>query len=211
MSFVCAQSKEAAKGRFWFVETDLRSGSAIRMDKTGKSILMLLRHLGRLQEVSRAQGGSCCKADCQTQGQTGVEPKLQGLLSPSNMMVRQLVYGARGGRNAALRLHADGLLARGACRHDTRLRPLLAAACRSALCWSPPDQYQRMCCSHQHSSQLEQGGRWCRCCRCPMHPTVPTCYRAHQQTAGCMAVASVHWHSTVSCFSCCWPCFLLRL
>jgi hypothetical protein len=52
MSFVSAQSKEAAKGRFWFVETDLRSGSAIRMDKTGKSILMLLRHLGRLQEVS---------------------------------------------------------------------------------------------------------------------------------------------------------------
>lgn len=51
----CAlQSKEAAKGRFWFVETDLRSGTAIRMDKTGKSILMLLRHLGRLQEVSVA-------------------------------------------------------------------------------------------------------------------------------------------------------------
>lgn len=45
------ESKEAAKGRFWFVETDLRSGTAIRMDKTGKSILMLLRHLGRLQEV----------------------------------------------------------------------------------------------------------------------------------------------------------------
>jgi hypothetical protein len=45
------QSKEAAKGRFWFVETDLKSGSAIRMDKTGKSILMLLRHLGRLVEV----------------------------------------------------------------------------------------------------------------------------------------------------------------
>jgi hypothetical protein len=45
------QSKEAAKGRFWFIETDLKSGTAIRMDKTGKSILMLLRHLGRLQEV----------------------------------------------------------------------------------------------------------------------------------------------------------------
>jgi hypothetical protein len=45
------QSKEAAKGRFWFLETDLKSGTAIRMDKTGKSILMLLRHLGRLQEV----------------------------------------------------------------------------------------------------------------------------------------------------------------
>jgi len=45
------QSKEAAKGRFWFIETDLKSGTAIRMDKTGKSVLMLLRHLGRLQEV----------------------------------------------------------------------------------------------------------------------------------------------------------------
>ena len=49
------QSKEAAKGRYWFLETDLKSGTAIRMDKTGKSILMLLRHLGRLQEVSGAE------------------------------------------------------------------------------------------------------------------------------------------------------------
>lgn len=45
------QTKDAAKGRFWFLETDLRAGTAIRMDKTGKSILTLLRHLGRLQEV----------------------------------------------------------------------------------------------------------------------------------------------------------------
>jgi hypothetical protein len=46
-----AQTKEGVRGRFWFLETDLRSGTAIRMDKTGKSVLMLLRHLGRLQEV----------------------------------------------------------------------------------------------------------------------------------------------------------------
>lgn len=58
LSHTALQSKEAAKGRFWFVETDLRSGTAIRMDKTGKSILMLLRHLGRLQEVSAASPGS---------------------------------------------------------------------------------------------------------------------------------------------------------
>jgi hypothetical protein len=53
------QSKEAAKGRFWFFETDLKAGTAIRMDKTGKSILMLLRHLGRLQEVSEAAHTGC--------------------------------------------------------------------------------------------------------------------------------------------------------
>jgi len=47
--------KDAARGRFWFLETELKAGTAVRMDKTGKSILMLLRHLGRLQEV-----GGCC-------------------------------------------------------------------------------------------------------------------------------------------------------
>jgi hypothetical protein len=40
------------------VETDLKAGTAIRMDKTGKSILMLLRHLGRLQEVRRHTHGA---------------------------------------------------------------------------------------------------------------------------------------------------------
>eukprot|EP00879_Flechtneria_rotunda_P009534 GHRR01009980.1.p1 GENE.GHRR01009980.1~~GHRR01009980.1.p1 ORF type:complete len:325 (+),score=115.48 GHRR01009980.1:67-1041(+) len=44
-------TKEGVKGRFWFLETDLKAGQAVKMDKTGKSILMLLRHLGRLQEV----------------------------------------------------------------------------------------------------------------------------------------------------------------
>jgi hypothetical protein len=58
------QSKEAAKGRFWFVETDLRSGTAIRMDKTGKSILMLLRHLGRLQEVSEGRRHQAAVTAC---------------------------------------------------------------------------------------------------------------------------------------------------
>lgn len=45
------QSKEGVKGRYWFPETELKSGIAVKMDKTGKSILMLLRHLGRLAEV----------------------------------------------------------------------------------------------------------------------------------------------------------------
>ncbi|KAF6266088.1 hypothetical protein COO60DRAFT_642581 [Scenedesmus sp. NREL 46B-D3] len=44
-------TKEAAKGRSWFLESDLRAGAAVKMDKSGKSMLMLLRNLGRLQEV----------------------------------------------------------------------------------------------------------------------------------------------------------------
>eukprot|EP01025_Chloroclados_australasicus_P021881 TRINITY_DN22820_c0_g2_i1.p2 TRINITY_DN22820_c0_g2~~TRINITY_DN22820_c0_g2_i1.p2 ORF type:complete len:295 (-),score=46.66 TRINITY_DN22820_c0_g2_i1:355-1239(-) len=38
------------KHRYWFCETDLRKGSNIKMDKTGKSILTILRHLGRVSE-----------------------------------------------------------------------------------------------------------------------------------------------------------------
>jgi hypothetical protein len=53
------QTKEAAKGRFWFVESDLRAGAAVKMDKTGKSMLMLLRHLGRLQEVRHDRKATC--------------------------------------------------------------------------------------------------------------------------------------------------------
>ena len=29
------------------LESDLRSGAAVRLDKTGKTLLTLLRHLGR--------------------------------------------------------------------------------------------------------------------------------------------------------------------
>ena len=47
------QSKEGVKGRYWFMEADLRDGVALKADKTGKTILMVLRHLGRLQEVRR--------------------------------------------------------------------------------------------------------------------------------------------------------------
>ncbi|KAI3438852.1 hypothetical protein D9Q98_001269 [Chlorella vulgaris] len=39
------------KGRNWVLESDMKNGTAVRLDKTGKSLLMLLRHLGRLQEV----------------------------------------------------------------------------------------------------------------------------------------------------------------
>ncbi|GIL53944.1 hypothetical protein Vafri_9512 [Volvox africanus] len=44
-------AKDGVKGHYWFLESDLRDGAAIKLDKTGKSILTLLRHLGRLQEV----------------------------------------------------------------------------------------------------------------------------------------------------------------
>lgn len=47
-----AQTHEQLKsGRSWLLESDLRSGSAVKLDKTGKTLLTLLRHLGRLQEV----------------------------------------------------------------------------------------------------------------------------------------------------------------
>lgn len=40
------------------LETDLRSGTAVRLDKTGKTLLTLLRHLGRLQEVRAHADGA---------------------------------------------------------------------------------------------------------------------------------------------------------
>lgn len=33
----------------------MRDGGALKLDRTGKSILMVLRHLGRLQEVRAAR------------------------------------------------------------------------------------------------------------------------------------------------------------
>ena len=51
----CIQGKEGIRGHFWFTEVELRNGAALRPDKTGKGLLMMLRHLGRLSEV-RARG-----------------------------------------------------------------------------------------------------------------------------------------------------------
>lgn len=39
------------KKSFWVVENDLKRGVAIKMDNTGKSIMQLLRHLKRFNEV----------------------------------------------------------------------------------------------------------------------------------------------------------------
>ena len=45
------QGKEGIKGRHWFTEPDLKAGACIRSDKTGRALLTVLRHLGRIQEV----------------------------------------------------------------------------------------------------------------------------------------------------------------
>lgn len=39
------------RGRAWFVEHDLRAGAQLRLDKSGRALLMALRHLGRIAEV----------------------------------------------------------------------------------------------------------------------------------------------------------------
>jgi hypothetical protein len=54
MRSVHCQGREGIRGNFWFTEADLRNGAALRPDKTGKGLLMVLRHLGRLSEVGRA-------------------------------------------------------------------------------------------------------------------------------------------------------------
>ena len=45
------QGKEGIRGKPWFVESDLKGGAALKLDKTGKAILTVLRHLSRLTEV----------------------------------------------------------------------------------------------------------------------------------------------------------------
>lgn len=42
---------EGVKGSYWILERDCKHGSVVRMDKTGKAILTILRHLGRLSEL----------------------------------------------------------------------------------------------------------------------------------------------------------------
>ena len=45
------QSKEGVKGSFWLTEHDMRKGTILKLDKTSKAILTVLRHLGRINEV----------------------------------------------------------------------------------------------------------------------------------------------------------------
>ncbi len=46
------------RGRFWFVECDLKAGSTLKLDKSGRALLMTLRHLGRIQEVRCADAAA---------------------------------------------------------------------------------------------------------------------------------------------------------
>ncbi|CAK0765078.1 hypothetical protein CVIRNUC_003222 [Coccomyxa viridis] len=48
---VSVAAREGVKGRFWFMEADMRQTQTLRPDKTGKALLTVLRHLGRLHEV----------------------------------------------------------------------------------------------------------------------------------------------------------------
>ena len=41
----------SVKGSFFILESDLKSGQHLKLDKTSKSILTILRHLGRIKEV----------------------------------------------------------------------------------------------------------------------------------------------------------------
>ncbi|KAK9835147.1 hypothetical protein WJX81_001101 [Elliptochloris bilobata] len=51
MLLVNVAGKEGVKGRYWFTEPDLKAGACIRSDKTGRALLTVLRHLGRIQEM----------------------------------------------------------------------------------------------------------------------------------------------------------------
>lgn len=48
---ILLQGKEGIRGKHWFMESDLKGGATLKLDKTGKAILTVLRHLGRLTEV----------------------------------------------------------------------------------------------------------------------------------------------------------------
>ena len=52
------QCAEPLRGRPWVLEADLKAGAHLRLDKSGKAMLTLLRHLGRLAEVRAAALGA---------------------------------------------------------------------------------------------------------------------------------------------------------
>lgn len=55
----CSSPRDSRRrGRHWFLETDLKSGLQLKTDKTGRAVLTLLRHAGRLQEVRTTVAGA---------------------------------------------------------------------------------------------------------------------------------------------------------
>jgi len=51
--------RDGVRGRFWFLESELRDGVSIKADKSGKALLTLLRHLRRMDEVRIQIEGTC--------------------------------------------------------------------------------------------------------------------------------------------------------
>lgn len=55
----CIAGHESLRGKQWWVmESDLRGGRALKMDNSGRMILTLLRHVGRLSETRISVDGS---------------------------------------------------------------------------------------------------------------------------------------------------------
>ena len=52
--FLMQKLEEVGK-RLFFLETDLKGGTHATLDNTGKSILAILRHLGKISEVLAMQ------------------------------------------------------------------------------------------------------------------------------------------------------------
>ena len=46
------QNKDALRGKAWVAETELRKSSVLKGDKTGRAIMTILRHVGRIAEVN---------------------------------------------------------------------------------------------------------------------------------------------------------------
>lgn len=51
-------NKDGIKGSFWFLEPDLKDGREVKLDKSGKGLLTVFRHLGRLHEVRLSIDGT---------------------------------------------------------------------------------------------------------------------------------------------------------
>ncbi|KAK9795901.1 hypothetical protein WJX73_004715 [Symbiochloris irregularis] len=51
MLLVNVAGKEGVRGKHWFTEEDRRTAAVLKLDKTGRAITTILRHLSRLQEV----------------------------------------------------------------------------------------------------------------------------------------------------------------
>ena len=72
----CLQNKDVVKGRCWLTDYDLRKSSILKPDKTGKALLTILRHLGRIQEVSNRALSAALGSGAGLKGPTLVQARL---------------------------------------------------------------------------------------------------------------------------------------